>query len=200
MFSLQEFIAQAPCGMARGMEDGVRLRGKGAPIRRSRQPFFTAPGCPAVDLRRLNWPSCPGGYKTRTDGGRLPLYLIYGRPELRKTSGYVLYSRRIVCGRQRQRGKHITVQTLPERRCRGRNLQPPCGILGFLDFSFVHSDFHANCGLLDVLEALRWVRNEYSRLRGDPDNVTVFGQSAGGRSQACFPCSPAARGLFSNVS
>ena len=48
-----------------------------APIRAAASPLFTAPGCPAVDwcARRFGiWPFVPaGGYKTRTDGGRLPV-------------------------------------------------------------------------------------------------------------------------------
>mmetsp|Transcript_97577 Transcript_97577/g.303955 ORF Transcript_97577/g.303955 Transcript_97577/m.303955 type:complete len:539 (+) Transcript_97577:300-1916(+) len=54
----------------------------------------------------------------------------------------------------------------------------------------------ANCGLLDAAAALRWVRSEVSKFGGDPDNVTVFGLSAGGHITSQLLCLPAAQGLF----
>lgn len=56
-----------------------------------------------------------------------------------------------------------------------------------------------NLGLLDQIEALRWVRRNISGLGGDPNNVTVFGESAGGSSVVALMASPEARGLFSKV-
>ncbi|MDQ1465845.1 MAG: para-nitrobenzyl esterase [Actinomycetota bacterium] len=54
----------------------------------------------------------------------------------------------------------------------------------------------ANCGLLDQALALRWVREHIAAYGGDPANVTVFGESAGGGSILHLLASPAARGLF----
>ncbi|MFD3704441.1 carboxylesterase/lipase family protein [Nocardia sp. NPDC058658] len=54
----------------------------------------------------------------------------------------------------------------------------------------------ANRGLLDQLYALAWVRDNIRAFGGDPDNVTVFGQSAGAMSIAALLGSPAATGLF----
>jgi len=54
----------------------------------------------------------------------------------------------------------------------------------------------ANCGLLDAVAALRWVNKEISHFGGDPQNVTVFGLSAGGHITSQLLCMPVARDLF----
>ncbi|GIH94754.1 carboxylesterase/lipase family protein [Planobispora siamensis] len=54
----------------------------------------------------------------------------------------------------------------------------------------------ANRGLLDQVAALRWVRDNIRVFGGDPDRVTVFGQSAGGGSVAALLAMPRAAGLF----
>lgn len=53
-----------------------------------------------------------------------------------------------------------------------------------------------NLGLRDQIEALKWVRRNAAAFGGDPDNITVFGESAGAMSVADLVVSPLARGLF----
>ena len=53
-----------------------------------------------------------------------------------------------------------------------------------------------NNGILDQVRALEWVRDNIAGFRGDPGNVTVFGQSAGGMSVTYLLVSPRAAGLF----
>lgn len=53
-----------------------------------------------------------------------------------------------------------------------------------------------NYGIMDQIQALKWIRDNIADFGGDPDNVTIFGQSAGGRSVTWLMSSPASEGLF----
>jgi para-nitrobenzyl esterase len=57
----------------------------------------------------------------------------------------------------------------------------------------------ANFGLLDQIAALTWVRNNIAQFGGDARNVTIFGESAGGKSVLALMASPKARGLFAKA-
>jgi para-nitrobenzyl esterase len=67
------------------------------------------------------------------------------------------------------------------------------GLLGFLGGSGGRA---ANVGLLDIIEALRWVKANIVAFGGDADNVTVFGQSAGGDAIAHLMIAEGAQDLF----
>lgn len=74
------------------------------------------------------------------------------------------------------------------------------GLLGFLDLSSL-TDGKAyarsgNLGILDQVEALRWVKRNIAAFGGDPDNVTIMGHSAGAGSVALLASIDEAQGLF----
>ena len=53
-----------------------------------------------------------------------------------------------------------------------------------------------NAGMLDLVASLQWVHDNIAAFGGDPDNVTIFGQSGGGAKISSAMAMPAARGLF----
>ncbi|XP_049802595.1 esterase FE4-like [Schistocerca nitens] len=71
------------------------------------------------------------------------------------------------------------------------------GLLGFLSTS--DEIVPGNMGLKDQVEALRWVQRNIAAFGGDPDKVTIFGQSAGGASIHYHVLSPMSKGLFKNA-
>lgn len=76
------------------------------------------------------------------------------------------------------------------------------GIFGWLSHPALRAgaesalDRSGNFGTLDLIEALRWVRANIAAFGGDPGNVTIFGESAGGVNVYSLLVSPAAEGLF----
>jgi para-nitrobenzyl esterase len=73
------------------------------------------------------------------------------------------------------------------------------GMLGFLRLKDVTGGkipATGNEGLMDQVAALKWVRDNIAAFGGDPKNVTVFGESAGGMSIGCLMAMPSAKGLF----
>ena len=71
-------------------------------------------------------------------------------------------------------------------------------ILGFLDLSTVSKKYKysGNVGMLDAVQALEWVRDNIAKFGGDPNNVTIFGESGGGGKVGTLMCMPKAKGLF----
>ncbi|HKK43820.1 MAG TPA: carboxylesterase family protein [Bacteroidales bacterium] len=73
------------------------------------------------------------------------------------------------------------------------------GPLGFADFSSLGGEKYAasgNVGMLDIVAALEWIRDNISNFGGDPGNVTIMGQSGGGAKVCTLTAMPSAKGLF----
>jgi para-nitrobenzyl esterase len=72
------------------------------------------------------------------------------------------------------------------------------GVLGFLDLSNYGDAYasSANVGMLDIVLALEWVRDNIGNFGGDSASVTIFGQSGGGGKVNTLMAMPSAKGLF----
>jgi para-nitrobenzyl esterase len=77
------------------------------------------------------------------------------------------------------------------------------GVLGWLAHPELSAEsptgISGNYGLLDQIEALRWVQRNIGSFGGDPSNVTIAGESAGALSVMYLMAAPSARGLFSKA-
>jgi len=115
------------------------------------------------------------------DGARRPvLFWIHGGGFVTGGSSQALYEGRALV----ERGDVVLV-TVNYR----------LGVLGYLDLPELDGAT-ANAGQLDQIAALRFVRDNIERFGGDPRNVTIFGESAGGMAVSALLAMPAARGLF----
>lgn len=71
-------------------------------------------------------------------------------------------------------------------------------IMGFLDLSSFGGKWEnsVNVGMLDIVTALKWIKKNAKAFGGDPENITIFGQSGGGGKVGTLLCMPEADGLF----
>lgn len=127
------------------------------------------------------------------DGGRRPVMVwIHGGSFVSGSGAVALYR-----GGTLARNRDVVVVTVNYR----------LGILGFLAHPALGDPGQAwldgvpwtgigNWGLADQIAALRWVHHHIAEFGGDPGNVTLFGESAGGMSVASLLGAPAAQGLF----
>ena len=121
-------------------------------------------------------------YTPAVDGGARPvLFWIHG-------GGYVAGSGRAYHGGSFAREHDVVVVTINYRM----------GALGFMHVGHLAPGFDesVNNGILDQICALAWTRDNIDAFGGDPGNVMIFGESAGGTSTAMLLGCPRAEGLF----
>ncbi|MBY0443098.1 MAG: carboxylesterase family protein, partial [Mycobacteriaceae bacterium] len=88
---------------------------------------------------------------------------------------------------------------LARRGCVYVSVNYRLGVLGCLDLSSLSTSditIDSNLFLRDLVLALHWVRDNIAEFGGNPDNVTIFGESAGAQAVATLLAVPAANGLF----
>ncbi|MDO4535444.1 MAG: carboxylesterase family protein [Clostridium perfringens] len=76
------------------------------------------------------------------------------------------------------------------------------GVLGFLDLeSILGKEYKSsgNNGILDIIEGLKWIKENIEFFGGDKDNITVMGESAGAKCIGALLVSPLAKGLFNKA-
>jgi para-nitrobenzyl esterase len=91
---------------------------------------------------------------------------------------------------------------LARRGCVYVSVNYRLGVLGCMDLSALSTAEHQiddNLYLRDLVMALRWVRDNAAVFGGDPDNVTIFGESAGAHAVATLLAVPEAKGLFAQA-
>ena len=98
------------------------------------------------------------------------------------------------CGHE----KHFDVPIWPKKGVIGVTLNYRLGPLGFAVLPQLKEEagYTGNYGLYDQLTAINWVKHNISAFGGDPDNITIMGQSAGGMSVQQHCMSPLSKGLF----
>lgn len=91
---------------------------------------------------------------------------------------------------------------LARRGCVYVSVNYRLGVLGCMELSSLSTPEHPiddNLFLRDLVLALQWVKDNIAAFGGDPDNVTIFGESAGAQAVATLLAVPAAEGLFARV-
>ena len=203
-------VVQTGYGPVRGSDDGrvkvwKGLRYAAAPVGdlRWRAPVPPQPWTDVVDATTFGPVSpqprspIPMGLGTRADedclflniwapsnadGPRPVMVWVHGGAYIFGSGSQPLYDGSVLAG-----DSDVVVVTINYR----------LGALGFLDLSA--AGFDSNVALRDVLAALRWVRDNIAGFGGDPDRVTLFGESAGGGIVTTLLAAPEAAGLFSRA-
>ncbi len=98
------------------------------------------------------------------------------------------------CGHE----KHFDVPVWPQKGVIGVTLNYRLGPLGFAVLPELKEevDYTGNYGLYDQMTAILWVKHNIAAFGGDPENITIMGQSAGGMSVQQHCLSPLTKGLF----
>jgi len=118
------------------------------------------------------------------DGRRRPVMVWFHGGDFSSLSG----SRNVFDGARLCHRGDVVVVTVNHR----------LNIFGYLHLGDLNPAFadSGNAGMLDLVAALRWVRDNIAGFGGDPANVTIFGQSGGGAKVTTIMAMPSAQGLF----
>lgn len=141
--------------------------------------WATQPGGRGEDCLVLNvW--TPG---LKDGGNRAVLFSIHGGGYTSGTSHNPVFD-----GRALARGGNVVVVTVNHR----------LGALGYLHLGELAPEFAQSgvVGLMDLVAALQWVRENIENFGGNPDQVLIFGQSGGGSKVCHLMAMPSAKGLF----
>jgi para-nitrobenzyl esterase len=119
------------------------------------------------------------------DNGKRPVMVwLHGGGFSSGAGGSPLYN-----GANLARGQDVVVLTINHR----------LNVFGYLDLSNIVGEEYADsasAGMLDIVLALEWVKQNVERFGGDPGSVTIFGESGGGRKVSVLMAMPPAQGLF----
>jgi para-nitrobenzyl esterase len=117
-------------------------------------------------------------------GKRPVMVYMHGGGYIAGSGGYILYDGANLAGKQ-----DVVLITVNHR----------LNVFGYLYLAELGGEKYANAsnvGMLDLVSALEWVRDNVSAFGGDPGNVTLFGQSGGAGKISALMAMPAAKGLF----
>ena len=119
------------------------------------------------------------------DGGKRPVMVwLHGGAFVSGAGSSPMYD-----GTSLARHEDVVVVTLNHR----------LGLLGYIYLAQLGGpafEASGNAGMLDIVSALRWVRENIAGFGGDPENVTLFGELGGGAKTSVLMAMPAAKGLF----
>jgi para-nitrobenzyl esterase len=168
--------------------NGMTSRARQRATDQSNEIYHLPPdeGQVSEDCLHVNvWTTSP---KSRGHERRPVLFYIHGGAYNGGTVNSVLYDGTRLC----KRGD-VVVVTVNHR----------LNAFGFLYLAGITSDptyaDSGNVGMLDLVLALRWVKDNIAEFGGDPNRVTIFGQSGGGAKCATLMAMPSAHGLFHRV-
>ncbi len=119
------------------------------------------------------------------DGGQRPVMVWLHGGGFLSGSG----SDKLIAGENLSRRGNVVVVTLNHR----------LNAFGFSHFGDIGGPEYAlsgNAGMLDIIEALKWIRDNVDRFGGDPKRVMIFGESGGGQKVSMLMGCPLAKGLF----
>lgn len=120
-----------------------------------------------------------------SDGSKRPVMVwLHGGGYVNASGSFIMYD-----GTNLARRHDVVLVTLNHR----------LNVFGFLYLAEVGGEKYVNAsnvGMLDIVTALEWVRDNISAFGGDPGNVTIFGQSGGAGKVSTLLAMPAAKGLF----